>query len=574
MGETSTQRGEIRSPAEELESWRQQLARTLLRAVVVVGALVVAFASYAAVVERTVLQIPIYLGIYAVVVVIAFVRQVSYQVQIGVTIALLCGFGAFNLYGFGINAESAFFFLAAAFIATLFFDRRGARLAVVAVLVILAVVGWLFATDRVVVYVDTPTRSADWQGWLITALVFLMLSAGVALSQDYLFRQLVGSLRRSRDLARELRDQRAGLEERVAERTAELTQRTAQLQTVTQVARGATVVQDVDLLLGQTMQLISDTFGFYHIGVFLVDETGGYAVLRAASSEGGRRLLAQRHRLRVGQETIVGRVASDGQHRIVRAGRAEGQILYEPNLSDARAEAALPLRAGGEIVGVLDVMSTDDGAFGEEQVSVLQTLADQIAVAISNARLFRQVQASLEAMRRAYGEMGLEAWQELLRTTSLAERYDPSGMLLSGGAPGELANAAMREGNIVLGEADSSSAIAAPIQVRGGQVIGVLDARKPRGAGDWSPQELELLQSLVDQLGVALDGAQLYQDSQERAERERVIGEVSARMRETLTVDAVLQAAVREIGEALGIDEVEVRMRSGSQRQASEGARR
>ena len=118
----------------------------------------------------------------------------------------------------------------------------------------------------------------------------------------------------------------------------------------------------------------------------------------------------------------------------------------------------------------------------------------------------------------------------------------------------------MRKEGTVLDEAGSSS-VASPIQVRGGQVIGVLDARKAEGAGGWSSQELELLQSLVDQLGVALDGAQLYQESQERAERERVIGEVSRRMRETLTVDAVLRAAVREIGEALDIDEVEVRMR-------------
>ena len=114
---------------------------------------------------------------------------------------------------------------------------------------------------------------------------------------------------------------------------------------------------------------------------------------------------------------------------------------------------------------------------------------------------------------------------------------------------------------MVVGKGTAAEALAVPIKTRGDQVIGVIDARKPAGRGEWTPEELGLLQELVTQLGVALDGAQLYQDSQQRAERERVVGEISARMRETLSIDGVLQAAIREIGEALDIAEVEVRMR-------------
>jgi GAF domain-containing protein len=92
-------------------------------------------------------------------------------------------------------------------------------------------------------------------------------------------------------------------------------------------------------------------------------------------------------------------------------------------------------------------------------------------------------------------------------------------------------------------------------------VIGVVDAIKPPAEGAWTPEELGLLASLVDQLGVALDGAQLYQESQQRAEREQAVAKISARMRETLSVDAVLRTAIREIGDVLGLAEVQVRMR-------------
>ena len=132
----------------------------------VVGSLAVVAASYEAIADQIPWRVAVFVGIYAVVVLLAFLRRIAYQVQIGLVVVLLCGFGAYNLIGFGLNAESALFFLAAAFIAALFFDRRGAVLSVVAVLAILAIVGWLFATGRVVVYVATPTRSADWEGWL------------------------------------------------------------------------------------------------------------------------------------------------------------------------------------------------------------------------------------------------------------------------------------------------------------------------------------------------------------------------------------------------------------------------
>jgi GAF domain-containing protein len=190
-------------------------------------------------------------------------------------------------------------------------------------------------------------------------------------------------------------------------RLLEETQRRAtSLAAAAAVARDATAILDVDRLLEQTVQLISEQFGFYHAGVFLLDERDEYAILQAASSEGGRHMLKQGHKLRIGGGGIVGHVAQTGEPRIAldvgedsiqdqdetAQGWDRSAPLAHTDLPNTRSEMALPLKVQDRVIGVLDVQSTTEAAFSDDHVAVLQTLADQLATAIANARLFEQVQ--------------------------------------------------------------------------------------------------------------------------------------------------------------------------------------
>jgi GAF domain-containing protein len=221
---------------------------------------------------------------------------------------------------------------------------------------------------------------------------------------------------------------------------------------------------------------------------------------------------------------------------------------------------ALPLRARGEVIGALDVQSTEPGAFSQEDVAVLQTLADQVAVALSNARLFRQAQESLVAERRAYGEISRQAWEEMVRRR--IERgflCDEEGIVPLGLDPSTAdlrltMEQAAQAGQVIVGDS-----LSVPIPVRD-QVVGALNFRKAEVGEPWTDEEVTLLQNMADQLGQALESARLYQDTQRRAAREQLIGEVTARMRETLDIDAVLRTAVREIGESLALHDITVRL--------------
>jgi GAF domain-containing protein len=123
---------------------------------------------------------------------------------------------------------------------------------------------------------------------------------------------------------------------------------------------------------------------------------------------------------------------------------------------------------------------------------------------------------------------------------------------------------AAREGQVIQGdEASDQVRLAVPIKVRG-NVIAVLSTHRPGRTGGWTAHETSMLEELADQLGVALESARLYQDTQRRAAQEQLVGQVTARVRESLDMETVLQTAIRELGEALQMTEVEVRLGTGA----------
>ena len=419
----------------------------------------------------------------------------------------------------------------------------------------------------------TPQPRAGLLSYWATLTVIMFMSGLITWLSSRQLEQALESAQRSAEESRakelELEAHRQRLEDIIEERTSDLVRRVRYLEAIALVAREATAIIDPQELLSRVATLTSEQLGFYHMAVFLLDETGRWAVLQAASSEGGRRMLERGYQLQVGAQSIVGQVTEQGKSRLALDIGVDAVRFDNPDLPHTRSELALPLRAHGEIIGVLDVQSTEEDSFSVEAVATLQTLADQVALAISNARLFQQAQQSLEMERRAYGEFSREAWRELLRARSdIGQRYDPQGILPDGGQWREEMKLAAREGRTVLGETLPLSstvegmALAAPIKVRD-QVIGVLDAHKPAGAGAWTTAEIALLETLTERLGLTLESARLFQDTRRRAAREQLIGEITARMRETLDVDTMLQTAIREIGQALGKVEVEVRMGSG-----------
>ena len=402
-----------------------------------------------------------------------------------------------------------------------------------------------------------------------TSLVgkFVWLAGNLVVAGAYLslaIRNLTEALERARQSNRELQAIRASLEERVEERTRDLARRAHYLEATAAVAHDAASVLNLEELLGRVATLISEQFGFYHTGIFLLDPAREWAVLQAASSEGGKQMLARGHRLPVSGKSIVGYVTSRGEPRIALDVGADAVFFQNPDLPDTRSEIALPLRARGragreasDIIGALDVQSTLPQAFGQEDVAVLQTLADQVAMAISNAQLFQQAQEGLEAERRAAAQLTGQAWQELFHAQrELSVVRSKHGLATASELQRPEIATARRTGKVTVDE-NTKSNLAAPVKVRD-HIIGVIDAHKTEGV--WTPEEIVLVETLTEQMGMALESARLYQDTQRRAVQEQLVGEITTRMRESLDMETVLKTALDEMYRALGLDEIAIRL--------------
>lgn len=168
------------------------------------------------------------------------------------------------------------------------------------------------------------------------------------------------------------------------------------------VSRSVASILDLQILLNRTVDIICDEFGFYYAGVFLVEPTGQYAVLKAGRGEAGKAMLAEGHKLLIGGTSMVGDAIQQRTGHIALDVGKEAIFFKNPHLPKTRSEMALPLIAGDEVIGALTVQSEQEAAFSESDIAALQTMADQLAVAIQNARLHQQNQALLrQAERRA-----------------------------------------------------------------------------------------------------------------------------------------------------------------------------
>lgn len=369
------------------------------------------------------------------------------------------------------------------------------------------------------------------------------------------------------------------LEQRVAERTYQLTQRTNYLEASARVSQAAASILDPNALITQAVDLIRSHFDLYYTGLFLLDEKREWALLRAGTGPAGQAMLARGHRLRLGEASMIAWSITNAQPRIALQAGEDPIRLATAELPDTRSEAALPLRSRGQVIGAITVQSHRPNAFDEATISVLQTMADQLAIALDNAHLFAESQNALEAERRVYGELSRTAWQQWIqRLPQLGYRSDGRTLTPAGETWYPEMQAALTRGETILppveprpenahhSQSHRAHPIAIPIKVRG-QVIGVIDTCKPPESGPWTAEEINLLQTICEQLGLALDSARLFQDTQNRAARERLIGEATGRMRETLDIETVLQTAALEMRRALGLAEVEMRLRPPTARQ-------
>jgi len=388
-----------------------------------------------------------------------------------------------------------------------------------------AIVAALVATRRITKPLDDLARISE-----------QITEGNLGLSVEIPQEEEIGALAKSfNQMTVQLRELIFNLEERVADRTRKLEQRSNQLLVAADVARDTTAIYDQEELLTRAVNLIRDRLGYYHAGIFLVDENSDYAILKAATGEAGKAMLERGHHLKVGEVGIVGFVTSTGQSRAALNVNADPTYYRNPFLPETRSELALPLKAGGRVIGALDVQSTDENAFGEEDIRMLQTMADQLAVAIENARLFQEMGRTVQQLETAQEQYTKKAWTSFTQRSdqTLGYRYRGLGVEPSKSIPEE-AKKALKEGHPTTLTAEGedidglqkiNTNLAVPIKLRD-QVVGVVDIRITDSS--ISNETITFFEEIASRLALALESSRLLEETQLRSEQLRFLQEVTA----------------------------------------------
>ena len=317
------------------------------------------------------------------------------------------------------------------------------------------------------------------------------------------------------------------LEKRIADRT-------EHLRASNEVGKIASTILDPDVLVDQTVNLIANTFSYYFVAIFLIADER-WAELKDATGSAGEVLKENRHRVLISDNNLVGAAIVKKEAQIALDVGEGAKIFYNPLLPYTRSELTLPLVVGDRVIGALDVQSQREADFNADDISTLQGMANQVAIAIENARLFKEMDQTLEELRQANRQYVVTSWSQKLKGENLqfaTKEFAPAD------------HATSQEVEVSLNLRD--------------QNIGYIRLQTDN---EWNQEDQAWVESLATQVAISLENARLIEESQESALRERLSASIVQKIWASNSIDNILQTAIRELGRALEASEATIELK-------------
>jgi len=354
----------------------------------------------------------------------------------------------------------------------------------------------------------------------------------------------------------------------------QIERRAQRMQTASEVSRAASSIIDQSVLLTETVELILERFDLYYAGIFLLDDSRRWAVLRAGTGEAGKRMLGDGHRLEVGGNSMIGTCVAMGEPRIALDVGKAATRFNNPHLPQTRSEMALPLASRGEVIGAMTIQSRDVAAYSQSDIAILQTMADQLANAIVNARLIAESEARLEEVQRLQQRYAVDMWEGHLETrdlygfsydlnqlSPLSQSIEPAPEAAAPEATSLWAPNWEDIAHMQVGpEGGDGGALLAPLEMKG-EPVGIWRFEEPGAPRKWSTDDVAVLEAVRDQIALALENRLLLDQSQNslretrRREAEvRFLQEVAAFLNETEDVVASVDALLSRLSSFLALD--------------------
>lgn len=497
---------------DRITVWRDQILQTLLLGSTIIGLaalITVALLMPAVRTSNLLLLITLFL---VELIMISCLRAAPYHFRVG-------GFLTPNVilvvftYLAGNLILSAVFFIALVLFSSILLSSRQAT-------ILLPI--WIVVAGGIVTVHSLTSSIPVTPGFIASGVVFLIIVLMINAVVMFFAKKVSESAVAEHQAKQTLERERGAMENRIQEELRPYIARLVAARAAAEISSHISAIRDPEELLKQVIDLMKKRFKLYYIGVFVVDSSGRYAILKAGTGEAGEQMIAQGHRLSIGDTSMIGWAIKHKEPRISQNIKFEAVRFNNPFLPDTHSELALPIVARGASLGAMTIQSEEENAFDEDDILIFTGIAGSLAAALENARLDRQIQeahAEVRALNRNYLQKawaGAE-WANLSHTHENHSSADKAGI-------------ALHKFPLILRE----------------HTIGEMTIESDQA--DLSPEETALIEAITAQTAIALESARLLEETQQRAYEEQKLNDLSEQFSQAVNINDILRIAVKELG--------------------------
>ncbi|MCQ3937203.1 MAG: hypothetical protein DPW18_09170 [Chloroflexi bacterium] len=520
-------------PAFDWMGWRENFILLMLRLALLFGIFPIVISFPASPIFARILYAGIYLLLAAVT-----VLRLPYLIRAYALILTVFIVGMNAVIGWGPWADGTVFLLAAIVLSSILLDRHldmvflGISIFSVIAIAVLQQTGFVQTAAGV-----PAINSLNWAGYIIdySAAGAVLVAAVSQLKNTFL--QIIQKMQADAEAV--VREQKR-LEEAARESREDLETRMEQVRVSSNAVRAIAGIQNIAELLDTITRLISEKFGYYHVGLFILDEQRRNVYMQVSSSAAGTSLIGRAFRLGLDKKDPV-TLAVNTRQFVVMSDDNPQSFTRDPNFPLTRSRMVLPLFIHNEVIGLLDVHSEQPQAFHLHDAEVMQTLADLTALAFENVRLVSETKSLISQLEINAAIQTRRTWLKLTSKQKPAYQYTPAGV-----RPVFSPDKRVEAGDLLV-----------PLVLQG-QKIGTIKLKRKSASSGWSKREQVLVERIADQVALALENSRLVEEAQRNALQDQMIANISTQIRETLDIESVIRTASSELRRVFDLKEAEI----------------
>jgi GAF domain-containing protein len=548
----------------------ETLLQNLLNGSLILGTILFFLNIYNSFQKADYVSVGIIFAAYGIIFLITFARMIPYRIRVIFLCTAFFMVGVISLLQSGVNANSLLYFLVSILIAGILEKSNLWILITGLTLLIVSILSYLFQNE--IIEVGSALVKTDTVLYWISIIVnfsFLIILITQPIRNYVRKLQIAISSLEAKNSSLSEENQNYIQEKKKFEDN--LDRRRIRLVTTRQISREISHQSNLEKLLNDSVDLIRTQLEYHHVLIFINDDHDENTLLKAAAGGGSHVLLDRNFRIRIHEPGIISSVITRGEAHIANDLSMETLPFLHSTLSNSQSELTVPLRINQRTIGVLDVQSDEKDTFGDEDIEMLQSIADQLSTVIDKNTQIQELRNQVNTLEESYHSFTRGTWRSHLKGTAEHLNYlFTKNALETEFAQSKISEDVLASGEAIIAPAQSEynpqkneSIMAVPIILRD-QVLGVLNIKYN---GTEIPHQLSTLVSTAsDRLALAIENARLLEQIQERADREHLVGEISSKLRAETDVDSILRTTATELAKSLGIDEVRIQLKTADSR--------